>query len=118
MLATKLCPGGLSKDRVRRIVAQIGTKAGVIVDEKTGKPATAHDYRRAFGTRWAKRVMPVTLKALMRHRDISTTLQFYVDQNAEDVAADLWVAYKKVQAGNTLGNTSPDNAVLPGVLGP
>ena len=48
-------PITLSADQAGRKVSAIGKKAGVVVDEATGKPATAHDYRRAFGTRWSKR---------------------------------------------------------------
>jgi integrase len=86
------------------IIGAVGKKAKVIVDDATGKTATAHDYRRAFGTRWSKRIMPPALKRLMRHRDINTTLTYYVDQDAEDIAADLWAAYRKA-LGNTSGNT-------------
>ena len=94
----------LSVNQAGRIVSAIGRKAGVVVDEDTGKPATAHDYRRAFGTRWSKRIMPAVLKRLMRHKDINTTLKYYVDQDAEDIAADLWAAYDKAQ-GNISGNS-------------
>lgn len=38
----------------------------------------------------AARVRPLTLKALMRHKSIETTLRYYVDQDADDVAAELW----------------------------
>ena len=66
------------------------------VDAKTGATvptyqyATAHDLRRAFGTRWSKRVMPATLQKLMRHASIETTMRYYVEHNADDVSADLW----------------------------
>ena len=78
------------------------------VDPQTGKPkkwASAHDLRRAFGTRWAKRVMPAVLKELMRHADIATTMQFYVDQDARETAADLWREHKA--AGYHSGYHSP-----------
>ncbi len=65
-----------SLDRVGVLMSAIGRKAGVVVDEETEKPATAHDYRRAFGTRWSKRVMPAVLRRLMRHKDIGTTLKY------------------------------------------
>ena len=96
-------------------VSAIGKKAGVIVDETTGKPASAHDYRRAFGTRWSKRVMPAVLRRLMRHKKIDTTLKYYVDQDAEDIAADLWAAYRKAESGNTTGNTGQENPIIPAV---
>ena len=97
---------------VGQIVAGIGKKAGVVVDQETGKPATAHDYRRAFGTRWAKLVMPAVLRRLMRHKKIDTTLKYYVDQDVEDIATDLWAAYRK---GNNPGNTASEKASFPAV---
>ena len=97
----------MTPKRVARILTKIGERAGVVVDhgrkrvkEKASKVATgriieveyvkyasAHDYRRAFGTRWAKRVMPAVLKLLMRHTSIDTTMGYYVDIDADDVAA-------------------------------
>lgn len=94
----------LSTKRASRYVSAIGEKAMVITsstggrrkkDKKTDeitimpKFAGAHDLRRAFGTRWSKRVMPAVLKQLMRHRSIETTMSFYVEHNADDVSADL-----------------------------
>jgi len=108
----RVFPIPLSLDQTGRTVSAIGKKAGVVVDESTKKPATAHDYRRAFGTRWSKRVMPAVLRRLMRHKDISTTLKYYVDQDAEDIAADLWAAYRKSTTGNTSGNTGQEKAVI------
>lgn len=100
----------LSPLHVCELISKIGTDAGVLVNEETGKHATAHDYRRAFGTRWAKRVMPVTLKRLMRHADISTTLKYYVSLDAEKIADELWQQFP-AEKGNTSGNTSPKTAV-------
>jgi integrase len=115
----RVFPIPLSLDQTGRKVSAIGKKAGVVVDESTKKPATAHDYRRAFGTRWSKRVMPAVLRRLMRHKDISTTLKYYVDQDAEDIAADLWAAYRKTTpgdtSGNTSGNTAQEKAVIPAI---
>ena len=77
---------------VGRKVSAIGKVAGVITNTKGGKTryATAHDFRRAFGTRWSRKVMPVVLKELMRHHDLNTTLRFYISANAAKTAADLW----------------------------
>jgi integrase len=93
------------RDRVKasKIIAAIGEKAGIITDAQEKRHATAHDLRRSFGHRWAGKVMPQTLKELMRHADISTTLAYYVGSRAEAIASDLW----KTEKGNTLGNTSP-----------
>ena len=54
------------------------------------KTASAHDLRRAFGERWAARLMPAQLMELMRHESIDTTLSYYVGRNAERTAAILW----------------------------
>ncbi|MBN2577647.1 MAG: tyrosine-type recombinase/integrase [Pirellulales bacterium] len=98
--------GPLNRDDVGRVVSAIGKKAGVVVDKATGKYATAHDLRRSFGTRWAPKVMPADLQLLMRHAEISTTLKYYVAQDAEAVADRLWANFGNgSKNGNTLGNT-------------
>ena len=90
------------------MISRIGKKAGVVVNKADGKFASAHDLRRSFGTRWAKRVMPAVLKRLMRHAAIQTTMSFYVDLDAAEVADQLWASYGNTPAaGNTLGNTGP-----------
>jgi len=81
-------------DTVSDWIVAIGKKAVVRVDMKTvvttdgkteQKPmyASAHDFRRAFGARWAKILPPMLLKDLMRHASVSTTEQFYVGVNAK-----------------------------------
>ncbi len=91
-----------------RLVADVGKKAGVKVDQRTKggklvvKYASAHDLRRSFGARWAPRVMPQVLMELMRHESIETTLKFYVGRNAETTADVLWAAHER--ASNTSGN--------------
>jgi integrase len=101
------------------IVSKIGRKAGVIVGqtdkivEQDGKRvreffklfAGAHDLRRAFCSRWARRVMPAVLQKLARHANISTTMGYYVFLTADEIGADLWASHRA--AGNTLGNTRP-----------
>lgn len=66
---------------VSKIVSKIGKAAGVKVyvnpkDPENVKYASAHDFRRAFGVRWAARLMPAQLMELMRHESIETTLRF------------------------------------------
>lgn len=85
-----------------KYVSRIGEKAGVIVDSERGKFASAHDLRRAFGQRWSRQVMPAVLKELMRHSSIETTMTYYVGQNAQTTAAELW----KV-SGDILGGAEP-----------
>jgi len=52
----------LTPNRVIKIISMIGEEAKVVVhvESATGKVkyASAHDFRRAFGDRWALRVMP------------------------------------------------------------
>jgi integrase len=77
-----------------RMVALIGELARVVVhtNAKTGKVkyASAHDLRRSFGTRWAKRVKTPILMRLMRHENIQTTMAYYVDLDATELAEELW----------------------------
>lgn len=54
-------------------ISAIGKVEGMVVSPEAGKTATTHDLRRTFGTRWAKRVVPATVKELMRHASIDTT---------------------------------------------
>jgi len=84
-----------------RLKLNLGKAAKVKVDEtsvkdtKTGKAkrksvwASAHDLRRSFGFRWARRVMPMVLKELMRHESVATTEKFYVGINAQRTAKFL-----------------------------
>lgn len=96
-----------SAEWVGKIISRLGKKAGVKVNGT--KFASAHDFRRAFGTRLSLDVMPAVLQALMRHKSIQTTMQFYVGRNAESIADQVW----KSRSGNTSGNTSPKPAPDP-----
>lgn len=112
----------LRVDWVSKVISAIGEKAGVKVAEREPGPraetpeteikyASAHDLRRAFGFRWALRVMPPVLQELMRHESITTTMQFYVGRNADVAARAVWDAYSKA-AGNAFGNTPADEAIF------
>ncbi|HEY1601382.1 MAG TPA: tyrosine-type recombinase/integrase [Pirellulales bacterium] len=84
-------PGEQMTDkRVSRAITEIGRMAGVIVNQDQDKPASAHDMRRSFATRWASRVMPALLQKLLRHASIETTLKYYVGLDADDMADGLW----------------------------
>ena len=82
---TGRCVGDrLTKERVSRIICEIGRKAGVVVqqdDEETGrrlKYASAHDLRRGCAARLINAgVSAETLKVVMRHRDFATTERHY-----------------------------------------
>ena len=87
----------ITPPRVGRVVSAIGKKAGVVVNKADGKYASAHDLRRSFGTRWSSKVKPATLQLLMRHKSIETTLKYYVAQDSDDVADELWASYRAGQ---------------------
>lgn len=75
----------LSTKRASRYISAIGKAANVVTNKAENRYATAHDLRRSFGTRWARRVPPAILRDLMRHSSITTTMTYYVSQTAEDV---------------------------------
>src|SRR5262245_787397 len=62
--AKKILGERLTEDWVQRIVAKIGKRAGILVDQRRNKFASAHDLRRSFGERWSSRVMPQVLMEL------------------------------------------------------
>ena len=82
-------------DSVSSKIIDIGKAAGIKVDERRqGKEsipvwASAHDLRRAFGTRWSQKVTAMILKELMRHASVTTTETYYVDSDADATAAML-----------------------------
>ncbi len=78
-------------DTVSTWLVDIGKAAKIKVDEKDGsdKFASAHDIRRAFGTRWAKIVPASLLQQLMRHSSIETTMSFYVNITAKDTMSEV-----------------------------
>jgi integrase len=118
-----LMPSGnpATAGQVGRMVAMIGELARVVVhsDPRTGKVkfASAHDLRRSFGNRWAKRVMPAVLQRLMRHESIETTMGYYVDLDADELAEDLYRAHGKGGNGQsgtvfgTVGDSGRDSTV-------
>ena len=106
-------PGRPLPHRVSEIVSEIGEKAGVRVyvdprDPEKVKYASAHDLRRAFGERWAARLMPAQLMELMRHESIETTLRFYVGTDAQRTADAAWVAFER--AGGSIQTPAPSAA--------
>jgi integrase len=77
-----------------------------IVSKADNKFASAHDLRRSFGTRWAKRFMPAVLQKLMRHSAIETTLRYYADIDADNLAADLWREYGSLLSDSSQAMTT------------
>lgn len=115
---------------VSATITKIGQAAGVKVNAATksrrdndGKLATrsvvkyasAHDLRRAFGTRWAARVNTATLKLLMRHSDVATTERYYVSLDADEVSASLWGQHQAI--GMQLAASRSSVAEMGGALG-
>jgi len=93
-------------------ISLIGDAAGVVVNPETKKTASAHDLRRAFGSRWARLLMPAELKTLMWRADVSITLTYYAGTNAAATAENLWDAL-----GSDLGST-PTNPAATGLKKP
>ena len=90
--------GRLCAFQVSKTVSKIGKAAGIKVyvspkDPLKAKHASAHDLRRAFGVRWASRLMPAQLMELMRHESIETTLRYYVGTDAQRTADAAWAAF-------------------------
>lgn len=50
---------------------------------------TIHDIRRTFASRYAVKLTPVELKAIMRHRDIKTTLAHYISLDIKKIGNKL-----------------------------
>lgn len=86
----------LSSDQAGRVISTIGERAGIVVNTKDHKFASAHDLRRSFGTRWARRVKPAVLMVMMRHESIETTMAYYVDLDVDDMAKEIWNGYHSV----------------------
>jgi len=93
----------INEEQMSRMISRIGKLSGIRVGGTDDKPkfASAHDFRRSFGTRWASKVVPAVLQQMMRHSEIATTMQFYVTTNAETTADAIWSAF-----GTTLGTTN------------
>lgn len=93
----------LSASHVSRTISAIGRAAGIVVND-AGKFASAHDFRRSFGLRWAQRVFPADLQQLMRHESVETTMTYYSIVDATNFAERLW----QIDQPNTTPNTTPN----------
>lgn len=96
--------------RVSEQISELGRAAEVFVNDEN-KTASAHDFRRSFGTRLAPHVMPITLQKIMRHADISTTMRFYVNMSSAEAGRELWLAPNN--APKTNDNRRPARARRP-----
>jgi integrase len=104
----------ISAHSVGQLVASIGKRAGAIVNAVDGKTASAHDLRRSFASRWAKRVAPAILQKLMRHASIQTTMGYYVDLDVDEMADELWANHpvttaRSLPSSNISGNNCPES---------
>ena len=81
-------------EQAGRMISLLGELARVVVHThpRTGrvKYASAHDLRRAYGTRWSRVVSASELQDMMRHADYHTTQAYYIDQRAVDLARSVW----------------------------
>lgn len=115
-----LIPGQIVElrlDTCSKVISRIGKMAGVVVAEfpargKQTEPrkkfASAHDLRRAFGTRWSKQLRPRQLQDLMRHESLQTTMTFYVEESIADVETAM-----RQQPSNTSANTPQVSDISP-----
>ncbi len=85
-------------DTCSKTICKFGEKAKIVVAEYPArlgrkeprkKFASAHDFRRTFGTRWAKVLRPQQLQDLMRHESLQTTMTFYVEESIADVESAM-----------------------------
>jgi integrase len=97
----------LTPNRVGVLLRRISKEAGVRTKPGNEGWATAHDFRRSFGTRWASRLQPLDLMELMRHESISTTKNFYRTADVQRSSSHLWAALEDEQRRNgyKTGNT-------------
>lgn len=78
----------LAVKTIGKRLSQAGRTAEIRVSKS--KFVTAHDLRRTFGNRWALRVHPLVLRAMMRHTSMETTLRYYVDLRLDQLGEALW----------------------------
>ena len=73
-------------DKLVRILDRDTAAAGIPKRDKRGRTVDVHALRGTFGTHLARAgVDAVTLKTLMRHKRIETTLRYYVDDGLLEV---------------------------------
>jgi len=99
-------------DCASRMISGFGETAEIkVAESQDGKVkfASAHDLRRSFGFRWARKVMPVVLMELMRHESVNTTMQYYVGRNAEATADEIWLADSNANANNAVPDRDHGN---------
>ena len=88
-----------------RYVSWAGFKSGVQTDP--GKFATSHDLRRTFCLCIAQdsRLTQLQQMALMRHRSIQTTVQYYIGRDLKALGDSLWRGVGAAVAGSVKGGS-------------
>ncbi len=101
-------PYSRKRHQVGKIIAELARKSGIVVmaHQKTGVKefASAHDLRRSFGERWAKRVEAAFLQKMMRHSAITTTLRYYSSKDAAEAGVHIDEAFRRA-ASTIITNT-------------
>lgn len=95
----------VSSKTASKVISKIGKQAGVVTDWERKQFASAHDLRRSFGTRWAKRVAPLILQKLMRHSKIETTLRYYASTAGDFANEAIWG--DRMAKSSQFGSQSP-----------
>ncbi|MEM9351791.1 MAG: tyrosine-type recombinase/integrase [Planctomycetota bacterium] len=110
----------MSGKRVIRVIGDVGRAARVVTDHETGKHATSHDIGRRPFTRRLMRVLSQAEAAeWMRHQSPETTMAYYHQVKAEDLAERMWhqkgdpAGDPGVESGSSTQSGDSANAKLP-----
>ncbi|MCX7424464.1 MAG: site-specific integrase [Planctomycetia bacterium] len=118
--------GNLSHQEAGVVICAIGERSGVVVGttEKVSRDDAgrivrttvnlfpgAHDLRRGFCSKWARKVPAPVLQRLARHSSITTTQSYYIHLTVADITADLRAALGATEGSpKDLGNISGNMA--------
>jgi integrase len=86
--AGKAFPVPCSRKYLGDVISKCGD--GIVTNTETGKTASAHDLRRSFAKRMKNRVPREQLGKWTRHNDNSTLENYYLQEDAQELAACLW----------------------------
>lgn len=81
--------GQMSRRTLQKIVSQVGARAGVVTNARTGKTATAHDLRRSFADRMVRK-LGRDAKRATGHRSDKVLETYYRHLDASEVQSRLW----------------------------
>lgn len=103
----------LRADTCSKVISRIGKAAKILVAEYPPLPgetdtrkkwASAHDFRRSFGTRWAPHFTVHELKELMRLASIQTAMTYYIETDIRAIEDSIQLA--KLKVANSSANIS------------